>query len=65
MATTTTATPAEVNARDNDGQTKIFLAAEAGNAAEVERLLKLKADFELPADYRKYLSPFKRQKNIY
>ena len=59
--TTTTATPADINARDKRGQTKIFLAAEAGDAAEVGRLLDLKADFELPTtDYYKYLSPFKR-----
>ena len=45
---------ADINARDGEGKTKIFLAAEAGNAAEVARLLKLKADFELPTnDYRK------------
>ena len=57
MATTTTATPDDINAYDDDGRTKIFLAAGAGNAAEVARLLKLKADFELPTtDFRKYLS---------
>ena len=60
MATTMTATPADINGRDVHGQTKIDLAAAAGDAAEVARLLKLKADVELPADYRKYLSPFKR-----
>ena len=59
MATTTT-TPDDINAYDDDGRTKIFLAAEAGDAAEVARLLQLKAEFELPSDYRKYLSPFKR-----
>ena len=48
MATTTTATPANINARDELGRTKIFLAAEAGDAAEVARLLALKADFDLP-----------------
>ena len=57
MATMTTETPADINAHDSDGNTKLCLAAEAGNAAEVERLLELKADFELPkTDYRKYLS---------
>ena len=50
---TTTATPAEVNARDNYGNTKIFLAAAAGDAAEVARLLELKADFELPTTHDK------------
>ena len=57
MATTTTSTPADINARDDDGRTKIYLAAEAGNAAEVARLLKLQADFDLPTtdDYM-YLS---------
>ena len=51
MATTTTAMPADVNARDERGQTKIFLAAEAGDAAEVARLLQLQADFELPTTF--------------
>ena len=48
MATTTAATLADINARDDDGGTKIFLAAEAGDAVEVAQLLELKADFELP-----------------
>ena len=61
MATTTTAMPDDINARNKRGQTKIFLAAEAGNAAEVARLLQLKADFELPANY-KYLSLFNDKK---
>ena len=53
MATTTTSTPADVNARDRWGRTKIYLAAETGDAAEVARLLQLKADFELPTtDYK-------------
>ena len=57
MATTMSATPADINAYDDDGRTKIFLAAEAGDAAEVARLLLLKADVELPNDrFRKYLS---------
>ena len=59
MATTTTAMPADINAYDERGQTKIFLAAEAGDAAEVARLLELRADFDLPtSNYRKYLSLF-------
>ena len=37
-----TVTPADINARGERGQTKIFLAAEAGDAAEVARLLELK-----------------------
>ena len=54
MAMTTTAMPADINARDRNGQTKIYLAAEAGDAAEFARLLELQADFELPTnDYRK------------
>ena len=57
MATMTTAMPADINARDERGQTTIFLAAQAGDAAEVGRLLELKANFELPTtDFRKYLS---------
>ena len=57
MATTTTETPADINARDARGYTKIYRAAEAGDAAEVERLLELQADFALPTtDIRKYLS---------
>ena len=47
MATTMTAMPTDINARDERGRTKIFLAAEAGDAAEVERLLELKADVDL------------------
>ena len=63
MATTTTAMPADINAYDDDGLTKIYLAAEAGDAAEVARLLELNVDFELPTtDYRKYLSPFNDKK---
>ena len=50
--TKTTATPADINACDERGQTKIYLAAEAGDAAEVARLLESKADFELPANYK-------------
>ena len=57
MATTTIATPADISARDRNGHTKIFLAAEAGDAAEVARLLELQADFELPAtNLNKYVS---------
>ena len=52
MATTTTAMPADINARDSLGQTKIYLASEAGDAAKVARLLTLEADFELPANYK-------------
>ena len=52
--------PDDINARDERGQTKIYLAAEAGDAAEVARLLELKAeaDFvDLPTtDWSKYLS---------
>ena len=63
MATTTTATPADINARNRNGQTKIYLAAEAGDAAEVSRLLQLKADFELPTtDSLKYRSLFNDKK---
>ena len=43
----TTAPDDDVNARDGDGNTKIYLAAEAGDAAKVAHLLELKADFEL------------------
>ena len=65
MATTTTAMPDDINARDDEGQTKIFLAAEAGDAAEVARLLELQADFELPTkDFRKYLSLFNDKQSI-
>ena len=35
------------NAHDLEG-TKIYLAAQAGDAAEVARLLELKADFDVP-----------------
>ena len=42
----------KINARDARGQTKIYLAAEAGDAAEVARLLQLEADFELTTDYK-------------
>ena len=58
MATKTKETPVAINACDELGRTKIFLAAEAGDAAEFARLLKLKADFELTTDHRKYLSLF-------
>ena len=59
MATTTTEPPADVNARDERGNTKTFLAAEAGDAAEVARLIELQADLELPTtDVYKYLSLF-------
>ena len=47
MAMTTAAMHADINARDERGRTKIYLAAEAGDAAEVAQLLELKADFEL------------------
>ena len=58
MATTTTTTD-DITARDELGQTKMFLAAEAGDAVEVARLLQLKTDFELPTtDNPKYLSLF-------
>ena len=61
MATKTTATPADVNVRDHNGCTNIFLAAEAGDAAEVARLLELKADFELPeTDSRRHVVAFQR-----
>ena len=61
MATTTTAV---INAHGSDGNTKLHLAAEAGDAAEVERLLELKADFDLATtDYRKYLSLFNDKNN--
>ena len=57
MATMTTETPADINAYDDEGKTKLYLAAEAGDAAEVARLLQLNADFELlTTDIRKYLS---------
>ena len=63
MATTMSATPADINAYDDDGRTKIFLAAEAGDAAEVVRLLELKADFELRTiDFYRYLSLFNDKK---
>ena len=63
MATTTTETSADINARDRIGRTKIFLAAEAGDAAEVARLLQLKADFGL-LDWRRYLSLLNDKKII-
>ena len=66
MATTTTATPADINARDKRGRTKIYHAADAGDAAEVARLLELKADFELLTfDKRKYLSLFNDKKKLF
>ena len=43
METTTTSMPDDINARDERGQTKIYLAAKAGDAAEVARLLGLRA----------------------
>ena len=46
MATTTTETPADINARDNKGQTKIYRAADAGDGVEVARLLELTVNFE-------------------
>ena len=56
MATTTTTTSADVNARDEQGRTKLYLAAAAGNAAEVSRLLDLKPDCELaPRDSYKFV----------
>ena len=48
---TTKATPADINAGDEFGRTKLYLAAQAGDAAEVARLLELKANFELPTTY--------------
>ena len=49
----TTKAKAGINARDHNGRTKIYRAAEAGDAAEVARLLELKADFDLPTtDYK-------------
>ena len=66
MATTTTAMPADINARDEQGRTKLYLAAEAGDAAEVARLLELKADFDLPTtNFPKYRSLFLQKKTIY
>ena len=62
MATTTTETPADINARDDDGRTKIYRAAETGDAAEVARLLELKVDFELPTTDYKYVSLFNDKK---
>ena len=58
--TTTIAMPTtDINALDDDGRTKIYLAAEAGDAAEVARFLELNADFELPATgFYRYLSLF-------
>ena len=65
MATMTTETPADINAYDDEGKTKLYLAAEAGDAAEVTRLLELQADVELPmTDKRKYLSLFNDKKTI-
>ena len=47
----------DINARDARGYTKIYRAAEAGDAAEVARLLQLKADFELlETGFFRYLS---------
>ena len=60
--TKTTATPADINARDCWGHTKIYRASEAGDAAEVSRLLELKADFELPTTHYKYVSLFNDKK---
>ena len=65
MATKATSSPADINAYDGVGRTKIYRAAEAGNAAKVARLLELKAEIELPNDrYRKYVSLFNDKKNI-
>ena len=55
MATTTSTTTTDVNAHDEHGRTKIYLAAEAGNVAEVARLLELKADFDLSYHYSKFV----------
>ena len=48
-----TAMPADINTYDDDGLTEIYLAAEAGDAAEVARLLELQADFDLPTTVTK------------
>ena len=49
----------KINAYDDEGKTKLYLAAEAGDAAEVARLFELKADCELPSTgYFMYLSLF-------
>ena len=40
-----------INSRDRSGQTKLKIAAEAGNVAEVARLLALKADVDLADEY--------------
>ena len=61
---TTTATPADVNARDRMGRTKIYLAAEAGDAAEVARLLESKADLELLTGLFRYVLSFNDEKCI-
>ena len=57
MATTTmTAMPDDINVYDEFGRTKIYIAAAAGDAAEVARLFELKADFKLPTtDHLKYV----------
>ena len=55
----------DINALDRWGQTKIYRTAEAGDAAEVARLLELRAYFELMTiDYRKYLSLFNDKKTV-
>ena len=64
MATTTTATPADINARDRNGKTKIYRAADAGDAAEVGRLLHLKADLELLTGLFRYVLSFNDEKCI-
>ena len=46
-------TSSKINVYDDDGKTKLYLAAEAGDAAEVARLLQLKADLDLPTGYFK------------
>ena len=63
---TTTSTPTDIDAGDERGRTKIYLAAEAGDAAEVARLFELQADFDLLSTgfFRYHLSLFKDEKFI-